>query len=518
MKTLTAEQFKKNYGEAGLSSFNESQRVEPSNRSIVKETFSAVTSLPSNIMDSFEAGIQKSGTGLEQIFSNPATGKDSSFSELGRGVLNLGSGLLETAFSPVTGTIKSVADVPGISDTLGLVKNKVIDPSADAISNIKSLQEFAVNNPNAEEVFSNGLNIITALYAPKALPKGKTSTQTVSVAAEAPKPTQIPTQEVSAGIMNRVARLKPTDATQFEKISGKTHGQYLTETGNFGSPEKIISNEAQKFTQSMKAVDNELDNLPGVYKDGSIQDALNQLVDKARSVSTENVPSPYLSQVEQLMSKYKSGGLTMREINEVKRLFERNVKLGYNKLLNPEKVETATNIDNSLRKWQLQKAKDLGFKNIDSLNKQTQISKFLVNKLGDQLIGQSGLNSLNLTDWVMLSGGNPTAVSGFLTKKFFSSRAVQAKIAEILNSGEPVKGQILPEVSPTVENTLRGQFPSGTMLELPPGGSSVVENRVPIQARGASSIEPPAQKIFNESMNTARPKVAPQSKKANKRN
>ena len=250
----------------------------------------------------------------------------------------------------------------------------------------------------------------------------------------------------SASIMDRVARLKPTDATKFKKLAGKSHGEYLRETGNFGTPEKIIENEAKKFAKSIKSVDKTLAKLKGTFKDGSIDDALNGILDKAKSTSGANVKSPYLKRVTELLEKNNKVGLDMTEINEVKRLFEKNVKLGYNKLTNGDMVERATNIDNALRKWQVSKAKELGFKNIDKLNKQTQLSKFIVDKLGDQVVGKNGLNGVGLTDWIMLSGGDPPAVGGFLTKKVFSSNTVQSKIAQMVNKGK-IKGQIKPNLS-----------------------------------------------------------------------
>ncbi len=284
----------------------------------------------------------------------------------------------------------------------------------------------------------------------------------------------------STEIMNRVARLKPNDAKQFENLAGKTHGEYLTETGNFGTPDEIIKKEAAKFTRSKDTVDTELSKLPGTFEDGSIADALQGLAEKAKSTSGANVKSPYFNRVIELDAKHASKGLTMDEINEVKRLYERNVKLGYNKLVNGEKVEQATNIDNALREWQVKKAQELGFNNISELNKQTQLSRFVVDKLGEQLIGQNGLNGVNLTDWVMLSGGDPTAIAGFLTKKFFSSKSVQSKVAEFLNKGKDVVGDIKADVGasqvkqlPAGNPSVRSSISSDEVIPVAPTGRNI---------------------------------------------
>lgn len=238
-------------------------------------------------------------------------------------------------------------------------------------------------------------------------------------------------------IMNRVARLTPTDARKFEAAAGKSHGQYLKETGNFGTPDEIVKKEAEKFVQSINEADNALASLPGEYKSPSIDIAAAELVDKAKRVSAPGIDSPILARSIELQNKANTTGLTMSEVNELKRMYERNVKLGYNKLMNADAVERATNIDNALRNWQFKQAKELGFTNLDELNKQTQLSKFMVDKLGNQILGKSGNNAVGLTDWIMVSGGDPTAIGGLLVKKFFSSEKVQSKIAQMLTKEAP---------------------------------------------------------------------------------
>lgn len=238
-------------------------------------------------------------------------------------------------------------------------------------------------------------------------------------------------------IMNRVARLTPTDARKFETIAGKSHGQYLKETGNFGTPDEIVKKEAEKFVQSLNEADNALASLPGEYKSPSIDVAASELVDKAKRVSAPGIDSPILARATELQQKASTTGLSMSEVNELKRLYERNVKLGYNKLMNADAVERATNIDNALRNWQFKQAKELGFTNLDELNKQTQLSKFMVDKLGNQILGKSGNNAVGLTDWIMISGGDPTAIGGLIVKKFFSSEKVQSKIAQMLTKEAP---------------------------------------------------------------------------------
>jgi len=328
----------------------------------------------------------------------------------------------------------------------------------------------------------------------------------------------------SSEIMNRVARLNPTDANKFKELSGgKTVGEYLTETGNFNRPDKIVVNEATKFANSVKSVDDALAQLPGTFQAGPIEDALTSLVSKAESVSGKNVPSPYLNRTKELLNKYNTTGLDMSEINEVKRLYEKNVKLGYDKRLNPDKVELATNIDNSLRTWQVNQAEQLGFKNIAELNKQTQLSRFIIDNLGDKLVSQGLLNGVSLTDWIMLSGIDVTGVGGYLTKKFFSDPGIQAKIAELLNKSD-VKGIITPDIGPSKVLQLpapaAGSPQSGIDIPINMPSRRAIDSGTEIVPKNATPLQQPQQgkvKLSSQNNNASKANnIAPTTNTSNR--
>lgn len=239
----------------------------------------------------------------------------------------------------------------------------------------------------------------------------------------------------SESILNRVARLTPTDANKFKNMSGISHGEYLKQTGNIGTPEQIIEKEAQKFVNSLNHVDDELAKLPGTYKDEALDQALNELASRESRIGISGEGS---SRIQELFNKNQAKGLTMSEINEAKRLFEKNVKLDFVRQNLPESIEKATRIDNALRKWQFELADNLGLKNLPDINKQTQLSRFIVDKLGKQVAGKTGNEALNLTDWIVLSGGDPTAVGAFLSKKLITSNKFQAMVAKGL-AGKPTR-------------------------------------------------------------------------------
>lgn len=398
--------------------------------------------------------------------------------------------------------------VQNVGDKVGAAFGNTISSITDYISDIPKLQKFIMENPDKakqlEDVFgavASGSELVgnaTALVgAPGAVQRTVNTTRNAANTVAGATRNAV-NQTFQAGkkvlpksenIMNKVARLTPTQARKFEQLTGKTHGQYLTETGNFGTPDEIVRRESEKFAQSLKSVDDTLSQLDGEFTDGIIDDVLNELQEKAVATSTKNVKSPYLDRVNELMAKNTESGLSMSEINELKRLYERNVKLGYNKLVDAEKIQRATNLDNALREWQILKAEELGFENLRDLNKQTQASKQLINSLGDQLIGQTGLNDVTLTDWIMLSGGDPTAVGGLLTKKFFSSKKVQSKIAEWLNDTE-----VTPIIKPKVGGNYIDQASTATTT------TNTTKNNIPTTVpEPTTTVKRPAKNIFSGS-------------------
>lgn len=287
----------------------------------------------------------------------------------------------------------------------------------------------------------------------------------------------------SASIMNRVARLTPTQANDFKNLAGMTHGEYLAKTGNFGTPQQIIEKESQKFVNSLHEVDSAMASLPGVYKVDSVTTALDDLIAREKNVSTIGAESSDFNRIKQLAQNNAKEGLTMDEVNQVKRLYERNIKLQYAKDFTgqtSEKLARATNVDSAMRNWQFGKARELGLENLPELNKQTQISKNIINSLGKQITGKTGNDVISLTDWIMLSHGNPTSVAGFLTKKAFGSKEFQSLIArKLAPSASIIEKKAI--MNATAENINRRVSPTGAkLLSAPKSGirKSIIDSEV----------------------------------------
>ena len=92
----------------------------------------------------------------------------------------------------------------------------------------------------------------------------------------------------------------------------------------------------------------------------------------------------------------------MKETNEVKRFFERNNKFSYGRDMTAgEKTAWATNVDSALRDWQMKLAEENGFTNLKDMNKETQASKFIMDKLAKNENGRLGNNAVTITDWIV---------------------------------------------------------------------------------------------------------------------
>lgn len=233
-------------------------------------------------------------------------------------------------------------------------------------------------------------------------------------------------------IMQRVARISKGKQAKFETTAGESVGEYLVKRGIFGDIDDLTTQLYKRFTQSKGVADDALAKLKGTFKPTPVKTVLDELFARETRVSSPGALSRDFKRVRELVQKYNKEGLSMSEINEVKRLYERNVKLDYLKQNLPESVARANNLDSALREWQFSKAKELGLKNLPDINKETRLAKQLLDDLGAEYAGSAGNNAITLTDWIILAGGDPTAIATFLVKKGFSSKGIQSEIAKRL--------------------------------------------------------------------------------------
>lgn len=348
----------------------------------------------------------------------------------------------------ILGRVGAVAG--GINDIIGAAISPIINKTVDVISDVPAVQQFAQTKPvsgalDVANTITQGIGQDYKAFEeanPKTgefladvgniaslVPIGKGAQMTKNAAVDTTKlaaRTALP--NTSENVLNRIARLDPRDANKFKSQFGESHGKYLSRTGNIGTAEEILQNESKKFVQSLNDVDEAIATLEGKFKSDQVKIALKELAERENRIGVINEET---RKIASLVRKEESEGLTMAEINEVKRLFERNVKLDFQKQNLPEGLARATRIDEGLREWQFKQAEKLGLKNLPEMNRQTQMAKFVIEKLGKKITAGTGNNAVSLTDWIIMSGLDPNAIAGFIAKKAVFGQGGQAKLARL---------------------------------------------------------------------------------------
>ncbi len=377
-------------------------------------------------------------------------------------------GVVGAIFSPVTTAVKTASDnISDIGAVQDVANSGVVDAGANVSNNIKNrLDQWSQANPEKAALIGDTANLaaflslglmkspnfsdIQPINATKDVfnAVGRDIKTVATTIGKEAKPILSKVAPTSEEIMQRVARIPKSRQQLFEKTSGESVGAYLDKRGIYGNEEKILTQLGDRFVTHRNLADTEIAKLPGKFQATPIKTALEQLIEREVKVSSPGVLSPDFKKVQGLLSRYNKEGLSMTEINEVKRLFERNVKLEFKKSLSssPESIAKSTNLDNALRAWQFAKAEKLGLKNLGEINKETRLARQLLDDLGKEVSGLGGNNALGLTDAILVSGGDPAAIAMLITKKGFGSKTVQSKIAEILSKNKEKLGTVTPKI------------------------------------------------------------------------
>jgi hypothetical protein len=257
-------------------------------------------------------------------------------------------------------------------------------------------------------------------------------------------------------LMQRVARISKNKQAAFEERAGQSVGEYLVDRGIFGDPEEITQQLYSRMQESKGRVDAGLAKVQGTYKNDAVADALEQLAEREARVSTDRTPSPDRNRVSELLNRHSKDGLTLSEVNEVKRLYERTVKLDYLRDNVSDKIAQANNIDSVIREFVEKTADQAGFPNVKALNKETQLAKQLLDDLGAEYAGQAGNNYVSLSDAFFLAeaASNPTALAAFGLKKTLGSKSAMSSVAKLMARSREKRGL------PTEELTERLGLPA----------------------------------------------------------
>lgn len=194
----------------------------------------AAKNVASDIGGTFKSGIDQ----IEQGGNEIAQG---GVGNVTKGVLSGAAGALNAATSPITGALSSMSNQLGVKEALTALKQYVTDPAANAISKSKALQNFMMNNPDAEEVAQNLITIGATFAGGKAAPEAASSVvEGVDTAGQAIVPKKISTGVVSkAGLLSEdspgsyASKLKTAQNAIYPKLSSAEKAEVpLKDTGS----------------------------------------------------------------------------------------------------------------------------------------------------------------------------------------------------------------------------------------------------------------------------------------------
>jgi len=338
--------------------------------------------------------------------------------------------------------MRAIERVPGVKPAMQKI-GEVIASNEAAQDVASSYATWKAAHPEAAANLESIGNIASILPAGKVAGAATKATQRVldASADTLSDATKVATKSASglmpdvspSAIMQRIGRIPPTKQAEFQKMTGSSVGDYLVQRGAVGTSDEVVSALYKDFTQSVKSVDNALAEAGDTpFKSVAVGSALNDVVTKLQSLSRPGAKHPELETAVSLQKKMQGGGLSLSEINEAKRLYERNVKLDYIKENLAPKVAEANNLDNAIRTFLFDKAEELGVQGLREQNKITQASRFLMDEIGKYSEGRAANNAVSLTDWLVLGevAAEPSALALYLGKKALSSETLLSKFAK----------------------------------------------------------------------------------------
>lgn len=398
---------------------------------------------------------------------------------------NLVSGVLGIISAPISGGIEAVGEMPLVGDVAKPVletAGKVLTPStytdmvADKIAQAKGLQEgtpeYEQFVKDVKEPLGNAANVLGLLLAPKLTKKAGEQISKI-------KPTiKQFSGNISDKLMQNLNRVKKSSQTKFFQQQAESIGTWLNKRKLGGVAKDTIDNVGEYFAKNMEKVNNSLDTIKGNYNIKTAPEDFKLMLKDAyrNAVETRSTELPILKSI---VNNFNNKGISMKDINIVKRYFERNNKFTYGKDITAgEKTQWATNIDNAVREWQMMEAQKLGLKNLAELNKETQASKMILNELGAEIAGKLGNNAMSLTDWIMTAS---EGWQGLVLKKGLTGDFMRLWTSKLFNKLSDRGTKI---VNPEIKQLLMLEAPKSEFKKIEYG-----EQPIELPKKSATTIE-----------------------------
>lgn len=227
-----------------------------------------------------------------------------------------------------------------------------------------------------------------------------------------------------ANISTKANRFNANEIREFTRTTGQSPWDFATSRGMTKVWDDAVVEATRLWQASKDQADDALKAIKWRFRFADEwEDLLKTTIDdlETRLINTK---SPDSKRISQLKAKYEDSGLTMSEINEIKRAYSNNYKYSFVDV-GSEAALRSRNLQDAVRKWQFKVAEENGLTNLKEINKTTQGWKMFADSLSKKLQWSSANNALSLTDAVMLSGATPENIALYLWRKLASSSAVK---------------------------------------------------------------------------------------------
>ncbi len=381
----------------------------------IKFTENILTKLTGNAVKNIQnflgrEQIEKINQSIETIAKDPEVKRGLELAGIGLEGLVAPVGALETG--ALAGGVKQVAKA-GIKAAAPLVK-EAVGKAADIAR--KTVQEFP-------EIIKKVGAKVTAKETRKGL---------------------------GTSIIESTQKVNPTDAKKFlAKSNGQTIGEFLQERGIVTTREKTVNKLADRFKNLKKNLDDATDLMTGKHQDIAVQEVLDANLKRLGKTTGKGktARSGLLSRMRELDAKHKNEGLTPSEINETKRVFEREVRIADkgDVGVGADIRQLNTDKDDAIREFLFNVADEQGLPNMRDINKEIQLSREAADAIAGKLEGQKANNLVTLTDSIILAPAvsNPALIAGYIGKKAFGTETLKSFIAKAIS---PKGKKKLPDI------------------------------------------------------------------------
>lgn len=428
MKTLSPEEFKKKYGEVGISQFSQTSKPKMGFLGRTKEAFSqGVSKMGESIQDS-KGGRNPISTGSK-----------------------FGAGLTETVFSPITAAVE-----PLTKPTIG----KGVDYLSNKISNSPSVQKFAdsrageVTSRVAEDV--GNLNTIAGTaVTPFGASKGFGATVRatkvgVDTISEGASKVGAYTKNIAGDVLPSTDRivnhqvtkaldLTAGDVKNISLSTGNEVGKFLAEKNLIGVNKiATVANLEKFFKQNYDAVRSEISRVQRVYK----QNQVPRYVEALKAIRQKTLGTPGLQkvgvEVENLLNKKE---IALADVQRVKELIDSHFNLykATGDVGDSVAKQGLDNIRKDIRQFIEKQVKENTGADIGDMNNSVSTSRGVLDAIEARSTAGLTRSNLKLGDLGIfglgMGMGGPLGGAALLFgKKLIESPSVQLRIAKYLDS------------------------------------------------------------------------------------